>query len=254
MTKFGRACAGALLLIASIVPVPLHADTVQVTVHDGRVSIATTSATPAQILDAWGRAGGILFVNAERITGAPIALQLEEVPEEQALDVLLRSVSGYLARRRVGAGAGTSIFDRIVVLPAPAVARNTVVQPAPAAPASPAGANSQAPVFTPPRPPAAAAPPPQPPAGIPQGPGVVRLVGADGQPVEDDQAGAPPPQPQQAQPQPYNPGDAAPRPPFAPPPRPPSPPASQPSPGAPVGVPTPGMPVPVPNAPGQAPR
>ena len=40
------------------------------------------------------------------------------MPEQQALDILLRSLSGYVAAPRAAAAAGVSRFDRIVVMPA----------------------------------------------------------------------------------------------------------------------------------------
>jgi hypothetical protein len=225
----------------------LHADTVELTLHDGRLSLSATNATPAQIFEAWSRAGGILVVNAERMPPTPVTLTLENVPEEQALETLLRPVTGYLARRRTAPAGDTSIFDRIVIMPTPVAARP------PSAPAPPANARPGGPgvVFPqPPQPPPPFQPQPQAPAGIPQGPGVTRLIGPDGRPVEDDQGGTPP--------QPYTPGDApdsrapvvrpAPMPPQAPGQQP-----SQPAPStsAPAGVPRPGMVVPAPSAPGQ---
>ena len=39
-------------------------------------------------------------VNVERIPGGPLTLELSDMPEAQALDVLLRSVSGYMAAPR----------------------------------------------------------------------------------------------------------------------------------------------------------
>ena len=205
--------AGSLLSIVTIVSATLHADTVQLTIRDGRLSLVATNATPAQIFEAWSRAGGVLILNAERMPSAPLTLRLDNVPEEQALDTLLRSVSGYLAQRRTEPVESGSIFERIVILPSPQVVR----QPAAAAP----GAVAPPPVPQP-RPGVQQPTASNQPQGMPQGPGVARLIGADGQPVEDDQAGAPAP---------YNPGDS-------------------PDPRPPIGGPR-GVPVPVPGQPQQ---
>jgi hypothetical protein len=70
-----------------------------------------------QILAEWSRIGQTKIVNAERIPGGPITIQLTNVSEEQALDVLLRSVSGYVAAPRSGNAANLSQFDRIIVMP-----------------------------------------------------------------------------------------------------------------------------------------
>ena len=84
MTWSGRVFAGALLSIVTIASATLRADTVQITIRDGRLSLVATNATPAQIFAAWSRAGGVLIVNAERMPSAPLTLTLVDVPEEQA--------------------------------------------------------------------------------------------------------------------------------------------------------------------------
>jgi hypothetical protein len=243
-----RELVGALWLIVAIAPALVHASTVELTLRDGRVSLVATDATPAQIFDAWSRAGGVAVINAERLPSTPVTMRLDDVPEEQALETVLRSVSGYLARRRVVADASRSLFDRIVILATPATAR--VTAPAPAPPARAAGTPTpvfpQAPAIQEaPRPDAAAAGQPvAEPAGIPQGPGVVRLVGPDGQPMEDDQVGAPPPPatPSGGVDAPNAPPQGAP-PGFVPPAAPPPPGAGT---AAPIGAPAPGMVVPAP--------
>jgi hypothetical protein len=96
---------------------------VVVTIHDGRVSIVAKDATIRQILTEWARVGQTKIVNLERIAGGPMSIELHDVPESQALDVLLRSVAGYLAAPRPVAAANLSVFDRVVVMPQPAGAR-----------------------------------------------------------------------------------------------------------------------------------
>jgi hypothetical protein len=90
---------------------------VQLTIHDGQVSLNATNATVRQILEQWARVGQTKIVNVERITGAPVTMQLVNMPEQQALDIILRSVSGYLAAPRAQMAPQVSRFDRIVVLP-----------------------------------------------------------------------------------------------------------------------------------------
>lgn len=261
MTRFGRALVGVTLTIVAIARPALCADTVQLSLRDGRLSLVAVNSTPAQIFDAWSRAGGVRIVNAERMPSTPLTLTIENVPEEQALDTVLRAVTGYMARRRTQPGPGASIFDCIIILPSIAEARPAAA-PTPA-PAAGRGRSAAAP-------PPVAAPAPAPPPTFPQSPGVGRIIGPDGQPMEDDQAGAPPP--------PFNGGDAA-APRVPPPTQPrvvpsaPAPPSAQPdapaqgttqpgvssAPGvpqggvtsAPAGVPRPGMPVPAPAAPQQ---
>ena len=95
-------------VVASLLAaVPASAE-VKVTMSDGRVSIAAKDATVRQILQEWARVGQTKIVNVERIPGGPITIELTSVPEGQALDVLLRSVSGYMAAPRATAAARTA--------------------------------------------------------------------------------------------------------------------------------------------------
>jgi hypothetical protein len=107
------AAAFASLLLSS----PASAD-VKLSLHDGRVTIVAHDATVRQILAEWARVGQINIVNLERIPGAPQTIELTNVPEAEALDLLLRSISGFIAApRQTPASATASQFDRIVVMP-----------------------------------------------------------------------------------------------------------------------------------------
>src|ERR1700704_4389056 len=108
---------------------------VQLIIRNGQVSLVAKDATVRQILTEWARVGQTKIVNVERIPGGPITLELKNVPEQEALDVLLRSVSGYMAAPRAAVVANASAFDRIIVMP-------TSV-----APRAPAGAAAPPPVF-----------------------------------------------------------------------------------------------------------
>jgi hypothetical protein len=154
---------------------------VQLTIHDGRVWLVATDATVPQILDEWARVGQTRVVNAERVPGGPLTLQLTDVAEEQALDVLLRAVSGFMAVPRSAALPNASQFDRILILPTSAAPAGGGVR----AGAPPAISAPPAPVF----------PQPAMPTVMP---GVQRVIGADGLPVPDDQddpSGGPPSRP-----------------------------------------------------------
>ena len=117
----------------------------QLTIRDGRVSLVAKDATVRQILTEWARVGQTKIVNVERIPGGPVSMELTNVPEQQALEVLLRSVSGYLAAPRPIDAANLSRFDRIIVMPTSAPPRVAPGAPAPA---------FQPPAFAPPRTPA----------------------------------------------------------------------------------------------------
>ena len=114
---------------------PARAD-VQLTIHDGLVSLSARDATVRQILVEWARVGQTKIVNAERVPGPPISLELTDVPEERALGILLRTISGYVAAPRPTTTGGLSRYDRIIVMPqvAPARAPTVAAAPQPAQP------------------------------------------------------------------------------------------------------------------------
>ena len=132
----------ALSVALSVAPVASAGADVQIAIGDGRVTLNAAGATVREILAAWAKAGQTRIVNAERVGGGPVTLQLQDVPEEQALEVILRSVSGYLAAPRTNAVANASRYDRIFVMPtstpprtAPVVAPPAFPRPSIAAPA-----------------------------------------------------------------------------------------------------------------------
>jgi hypothetical protein len=85
--------------------------------------------------------GKTRIVNAERIPGGPLTLELKDVPEAEALDVLLRTLSGYIAAPRATlAPPDASVYDSIAVMPTLASA----------APRTPAASGAPAPFSPPP--------------------------------------------------------------------------------------------------------
>src|SRR6476661_2866428 len=114
-------CVAACLFAVSTASADVH-----VTMQNGRVSIVAKDATVRQILMEWARVGQTKIVNVERIPGGPITLELTNVPESQALDILLRSLSGYITAPRAADAANLSQFDRIVIMPTLASARPAV--------------------------------------------------------------------------------------------------------------------------------
>jgi hypothetical protein len=110
-------------------------------IKDGLVNLDATSVPVRQILAEWARVGGTKVVGAERIAGGPLTLKLVNTPERKALDILLKSVSGYMAAPRLASATpGASAYDRIMILPTP---------PMPASNNPPARAAGSSP-FTPP--------------------------------------------------------------------------------------------------------
>src|SRR6267378_5516343 len=110
------------LATSLLAALPAFAD-VHLTMQNGRVSIVAKDATVRQILTEWARVGQTKIVNVERIPGGPVTLELSNVPEAQALDVLLRALSGYITAMRPVEAANLSQFDRIIIMPTLASAR-----------------------------------------------------------------------------------------------------------------------------------
>ena len=129
--------AGFTLLALAAFPPAASAD-VQVSIHDGHVTIIAKDATVRQILTEWARVSRTRIVNVERIPGGPVTIEMKDVPELDALDVLLRSLSGYMASPRTADTPDASQFEAIVVMPTTATpaTRAASVAPAPFAPPS----------------------------------------------------------------------------------------------------------------------
>jgi hypothetical protein len=98
------------------------ASAVDLVIRDGLVWLVSRDATTQEILAEWARVGETTIVDADRAPVTRVTVELSGVSEQQALDVLLRSASGFIARRRADAPpplqpGQQSRFDRIVVLP-----------------------------------------------------------------------------------------------------------------------------------------
>jgi hypothetical protein len=85
--------------------------------RDGRVSIDATAVPVRTILSEWARLGGTKVVGGERVAGSPLTIHLENMPEAQALEIVLRNVAGYMAAPRRADSVGASAYDRILVMP-----------------------------------------------------------------------------------------------------------------------------------------
>ena len=98
----------------------------------GKVRLVAQNVSVSQILAEWSRRGRTTIVNGERVPGPPVTLELENVSEQEALDIVLRNVSGYLVAARETAISGASAYDRIYILPTSS--RPTTAAPAPGVP------------------------------------------------------------------------------------------------------------------------
>ena len=117
----------AAALVASLFLASTASADVQLAIQNGRVTLKAKDATLRQIMQEWARVGQTKIVNAERIPGGPISLELTNVTEAEALDILLRTVSGYVAAPRITEAANNlSRFDRIVVMPTAAAPKQAM--------------------------------------------------------------------------------------------------------------------------------
>jgi hypothetical protein len=115
-------CVGVVVLALSA---SASAQQLTLQFQDGRVTVDAAGVPVRTILSEWARLGGTNVVGGDRVTGAPLTIRLENVPEAQALEIILRNVAGYMAAPRRAASSGASAYDRILVLPtssAPAAA------------------------------------------------------------------------------------------------------------------------------------
>ena len=164
----------ALVLMSAL---PAQAQQLNLQINNGRVTLDAVNVPAQQILAEWARIGGTKVVGADKITGTPLSLKFVDMPERQALDIILRNVAGFMAApRQASALPGASAYDRILIM-----ATSSVVPPQPAANRNAPGPNFGAAINgsqrrVPPR------PPNLPPAGMGDDPA------QDDQGIEDDQA------------------------------------------------------------------
>jgi hypothetical protein len=89
----------------------------KLTIGNGRATLVATDVPLRQILAEWARLGQTTIVNADKLNGPSMTLELVDRPEREVLEVLLKSASGYIAAQRMVSIAGASVFDRVMILP-----------------------------------------------------------------------------------------------------------------------------------------
>lgn len=131
--------AFAGLLLA---PSAARAQQVKLQLQNGLVTLDAQNVPIRQILNEWARIGGVRIIDADKVIGPPVTLQLVNMTEPQALEILLRGVSGYMLAPRGPGSKGVSTFDRILIMATSTAPRN----PAPVV--SPQGTRAIAPPVT----------------------------------------------------------------------------------------------------------
>ena len=127
-----------LLVAAVCLPAPVSAGELVLSFKDGRVTLKVTDVTLRQVLNEWSRLGQTRIVGLEKLGGGLLTLELTDLPEKQALEILLRSVAGYIAAPRASVAdasvaANLSRFDRLMLLP------TSIASAAPMGPPRPSG-------------------------------------------------------------------------------------------------------------------
>ena len=121
------------LVVLALSASPGWAAGLKLAISDGKVSIDAQDVTVRQILTEWARLGKTRIVNLEAVASGPLTLKLDNVPENVALDIILRAVPGYMAAPRAAHVANASLYDRILIM------ATTTAVPAPARPTPAAG-------------------------------------------------------------------------------------------------------------------
>ena len=130
LLRCGFVAAAAIGL--SVSARPAAAGELKLTMQNGRVTIVADNVPLRQILQEWARVGQAKIVNAEKMMGPNITLQLIDAAERDALDILLRSASGYIAAPRPVQVANAAVYDRVTIMPtsrAPAATATTMSAP-----------------------------------------------------------------------------------------------------------------------------
>jgi hypothetical protein len=114
-------CAALVLAHAGLA----SAQAVKLEFANGLVNLSASNAPVRAILAEWTRLGGTTIVNADRVTGAPVTLEVQGQSERYVLDLVLRGVAGYMIAARETVGRGASRFDRVMILPTSTAPRPT---------------------------------------------------------------------------------------------------------------------------------
>jgi hypothetical protein len=109
-------CALAAAIVLTVSPA-VGAQDLKLSMANGRVSLVAQDVPLRQILAEWARIGQTRIINGDKLAGPPVTLELVDVSEKQALEILLRSVAGYMVAQRTEVVPGASVYDRVMILP-----------------------------------------------------------------------------------------------------------------------------------------
>jgi len=81
---------GALISVAAVAAAQTP---LQLQISNGRVTLHAQNVPVRTILAEWSKVGGAKIINGEGVASAPLTLDLEGVPERQALDIIFLPTS-----------------------------------------------------------------------------------------------------------------------------------------------------------------
>lgn len=131
MQKLSRCLIATAAVVLGSGAASAAAQDLRLSMTDGRVTLVAHDVPVQKILAEWARVGDTRIVNAAKLAGPPLTLELVDCPEGKALDLLLRQAAGYLAALRPAGQPGVSVYDRILILPTskPPVLNTTAATP-----------------------------------------------------------------------------------------------------------------------------
>ena len=96
-----------------------EAQHVSIDLRAGNVTLVARDVTLDEILAEWSKVGSVKVVSpkGEAIGGARVTMLLRDLTERQALETLLRDLSGYIVTARRDPSTGASAFEQILILP-----------------------------------------------------------------------------------------------------------------------------------------
>lgn len=119
--------AGAIMLACCLAStaraqeaVPAGSRSLVVSCDKGRMTIVADSVALRTIIQEWARVGGVRLVNPQYVSLVPVSVDLRNLPEGEALEVLLRALPGYMLQQRSTESGGASVFEKLAVMAPPA--------------------------------------------------------------------------------------------------------------------------------------
>jgi len=89
---------------------------VSVSVGEEGVTLKADNARLRDVLAEWARVGGFRLLDYDTLDTRTVTLQLEKVPEREALNILLRDIGGYVLGARGAGDSGRSQFGSLLVV------------------------------------------------------------------------------------------------------------------------------------------